>query len=583
MIIDRFKRSRMCERPIRSGSRFRLVGGLLAISTATAMLLALPLAEMWPRQWRAEATIAAENVRMANDTVTAISLLARSDAVLDRVVDDLGLQQSRELAFGVPSAISVFADLIFDENTTVVERNASVREHLAGSIDVVVDEAGTRVTIVALANDASAASMLANAVARQLRSEIDVSGLVAHDPRIEEARLAAEKAEEALTAFTNELGPESLAALRLADSEARALAEEIASTDARLRDVTAKRQHVSGMTLKDVLEHPLPDGLEFTALDYQRQRHVEAKVARDQLSSLLGPRHPRLQAAQGALEEAAGDIEVVLMRLADDLQRQQTSLSDQLADLKRRQTAPANEENQPGQQLKTLEAAARTSRLRYEETRQEQQVAGKGEALSLRISESAQPGQAVGVGLPTAGIVGLGGLAGLSLSLVAAFRRARREEEGDLDLSSGPADAVSADQAEETEYVPDLGVLLSEELAPSLPWLPQPDANSLLEEAEGRTGDEAGLPLADRIREILSRNVVPKGQGEPFPPLVAAVLSGDFRSSRDADEGPASFEPQLSADNDDPHFEQRVSEMRRDLAALRGRVHSYTAERKVAR
>src|SRR5690606_8511733 len=169
MIIDRFKRSRMWERPIHSGSRFRLVGGLLAISTAAGMLLALPLAEMWPRQWRAEAIIAAENARLANDTATAISLLARSDAVLDRVVDDLGLQQSRELVFGVPSAISVFADLIFDENTTVAERNASVREHMAGSIDVIVDDAGTRVMIAAVANDASAASMLANTVARQLR------------------------------------------------------------------------------------------------------------------------------------------------------------------------------------------------------------------------------------------------------------------------------------------------------------------------------------------------------------------------------------------------------------------------------
>ncbi len=568
---------------MRSGSRFWVVGALLAISTATGMLVALPLAEMWPRQWRAEATIAAEkNTPMTNDTVTALSLLARSDAVLDRVIDDLGLQQSRELAFGVPSAISVFADLIFDENTTVAERNTAVREHLAGSIDVIVDDAGTGVTIVALANDASAASMLANAVARQLRSEIDVSGLAAHDPGIEEARLAAEKAEEALTAFTNELGPESLAALRLADSEARALAEEAASTDARLRDVTAKRQHVSGMTLKDVLERPLPDGLEFTALDYQRQRHVEAKVARDQLSSLLGTRHPRLKAAQGALEEAAGDIEIALMRLADDLQRQQASLSDQLADLKRRQATPANEANQPGQQLKALEAAARTSRLRYEETRQEQQIAGKGEALSLRISETAQPGQAIGIGLPTAGIVGLGGLAGLSLSLVAAFRRTRSEEEGDLDLASGP-DGVSANQAEETEYVPDLGVLLSEELMPSLPWPSESEAAPLFEAIESRTSEEAELPLANRIREILSRNAVTEGQGAPRPPLVAAVVSGGLRSSRDAFEGSESLEPRLFADNDDPHFEQRISEMRRDLAALRGRVHSYTAERKVAR
>jgi succinoglycan biosynthesis transport protein ExoP len=401
--------------------------GRLALATfamAAGALLAPPLAETWRSPSRVDVVLAAEGAIVDEPVFAALSKHAHSPPFLDGLVAEQRLQFSNERSVDKTTTIGIIKDLILGSETTVADREEALRAQLAASITLASSAKGQTLTLSATADDAVTASRVANAAARRLSSDAGALDLSRHDPDTEQLRHAAEEAENAFTEFTTELGPQKLAALRLAEGETRALSDEIASADRRLAEITRRLEHVSSMTVPDVLARPLPDSLDFTALDYHRQRHVEAKLQMDQLSNQLGPRHPRLLSASGAVDAPAKDIQPALTKLSAELQRQQEAASAQLAAQRNRLTERVTETGEQVERLKVLEGEAETSREAYDLALRAD--AGSDTRRLLLIPLNKVPGPATSESLPNVAVVGLGAAGGLMGALTVSLWSARR-------------------------------------------------------------------------------------------------------------------------------------------------------------
>lgn len=544
---------------------------LSCLAAATGALLAPPLTDLWRPQTRAEAMLAVDGAALSATAFTTLSQRVRSQPFLEGVIGDLRMRPDSEWTSDGTTALDIAKDLIIGGETTVADREAALRKRLAGSISLGSDTAGETLTVSVAGDDAVAALSLANTVAARLSAEAAVSGIGVHNGGADELRLAAEEAEAALTAFTADIGPQRLAALRQGEREARALADEIASREARLAGIAEKLRLVADMSVADVLTQHLPDSLEFTALDYHRQRHVEAKLLLEQLSIQLGPRHPRLLSARGAADAASKDIEIAVAKLGAELRQQQQAASTQIGEMKARQAAGVKEPDGSLERLNALEDGTLVARQAYEKALQDGPANGTQEPLSLTLLSEPALVQAEAHKWSTASIMGLGALIGLSIPLAASLWRTRwrDDEEAELDLAVWP---------DRLEPLSEFSPPSLETGASSFQALPHPSAEPTVAYEEQEHAAADGL-FSEKIREILYGNAIPADQHQPLPPLIAAALAGEASPDTAHSGGQRPSPPTIQADNDRFEWEQEVWELQRQLAALRGRVEKNTSGR----
>ncbi|CAD7054789.1 succinoglycan biosynthesis protein exop [Pseudorhizobium endolithicum] len=524
---------------------FKGVLGLSAGAILAGALVALPLAIWLPRETQAEATLKVAQGELSSSQVDDLSRLLTSDTALDRIAGEFGRR-----GFGHPQPMSAPAfilDLLLGRADTAPSRADSLRDLLSGSVTLAAADGGARLVITANAPDADRASDIANGVAAVL---VDRENPVFPVGDFGLARLeeASRRAETELRQFEAGSDEEKLEAARRAEAEKQEASQEAAATEARIADLDRKIEEATSLTVADVLEGQVPDSLEFTALEYHRQRHVEAKLAFDQLSVRLGPRHPRLQNAAGAVETARNDLDEELARLVANLRQQKAETSHKLAALRSRDGAVPPDVRDLAAKLASLEAASQAARQEYEKAVRAARAddSDQGPFLSLEVEAHPERAAVTGWSLPEA--MGLGGATGLAVTIALALRRRN-----------------GADDAEVPE--PDHGFAEAHGLVADRPvpdHVPEPIPDGL-SEVDTQPDDE--VPLPERIRDILYRNAVPAASARPVPPLVGAVLEGRLsagggQSSRHAPD-PA---------NDRDLLDPEILELRDHLAALRERV-----------
>nr|CAD6425000.1 succinoglycan biosynthesis protein exop [Rhizobium sp. Q54] len=524
---------------------FKGVLGLSAGAILAGALVALPLAIWLPRETQAEATLKVAQGELSSSQVDDLSRLLTSDTALDRIAGEFGRR-----GFGHPQPMSAPAfilDLLLGRADTAPSRADSLRDLLSGSVTLAAADGGARLVITANAPDADRASDIANGVAAVL---VDRENPVFPVGDFGLARLeeASRRAETELRQFEAGSDEEKLEAARRAEAEKQEASQEAAATEARIADLDRKIEEATSLTVADVLEGQVPDSLEFTALEYHRQRHVEAKLAFDQLSVRLGPRHPRLQNAAGAVETARNDLDEELARLVANLRQQKAETSHKLAALRSRDEAVPPDVRDLAAKLASLEAASQAARQEYEKAVRAARAddSDQGPFLSLEVEAHPERAAVTGWSLPEA--MGLGGATGLAVTIALALRRRR-----------------GADDAEVPE--PDHGFVEAHGLAADRPvpdHVPKPIPDGL-SEVDTQPDDE--VPLPERIRDILYRNAVPAASAGPVPPLVGAVLEGKLSAGG----GRSSWHAPAPA-NDRDLLDREILELRDHLAALRERV-----------
>lgn len=612
--------NRWDDRQVATGRRFRrglatwLAAGLIAAAGAVSPLLI----EGLPHP--SYAATAQLDVRgSAESDIDAAIAQVHSKPALDNLVKSLNLVQSGDFSASSGGALALIWDIVSGGGQTVSETEAALREHLSRAI--MLRRAGGGVALVVNAASSAEAEGIANGVTALFRQELADVRRNAANPALTGMHDAMERAQAALSGFKAQVGEAKLAEMQKTHDALAGIEAQRQQADADLSAVRDKLAQASAMKLQDVLNKSIPDSLEFTALEYSRQRYVEAKLAVDQLSSNLGPRHPRFQAAQAAADAARQDIETALKQVVASLKKQEIDASGGLSDINQRAAALAADRPamEGAAKLASLQAAVAEANDNYLQAEERDPIMTASVPPTVRVAQpvtTTEVGQTWDDLLPL--VLGGGGLGAIACFLLLGRRKERAE--ADIQVSDMreedwapeanplvPADALQTRLVvEDEDFGADLDLLAGPTFGPQAADYgdrefelrheayreshddqaadeitsagfhveDQPHAeHGDHQRASAFVSEGAGLPrsLADHIREVLMENRRSYAGGE-LPPLLAGAMM--HREE---------IEPEWShrAHNDagEPETAEELQRLSRRMADLRERLEDYSIRR----
>ncbi len=550
-----------------SGGAKRRSMTIVALAAMLGAGAAFATALSVPRHFAAETRLKVQDATEATIS-TAMSSL-RSERTLDNLARALDLSSDSEFSAHRSGGTGLIMDLLTGEPLTVSEAEARMRERLSQAIESRYDKGAGELSIYATAGSPERASSIANILAERFVQAVTLAGAGSADPVLEKLRQTLDRAEAALSGFVTQFGEHKIAALRSTHAADEQLAGKITEAENRLAELKGKLASASLMKPEDVLSKVLPDSLEYTGLDYQRQRHVDAKLLVDRLAAELGPRHPRLLAARSALAEIRSDITKALAQLVGSLRQQEESAVRQL-------TALRNENAKTAKDDATVRVAARLAELEVavDEARRNYLRAldgagpGMSSAVRLDILKPASAERTEVIGPSPSRWAGAGGALGACLGFMYLFFARTRQDEGfgateedlwvepDWSWPGGQAEGATQLAMDETETFQDCPPITQPRRHP-------PDGQSATPYAS----------LGDQITELLLANRRPPREAG-LPPLVSAVLSGRVAAaSTEAATGAA----RSYVHGVEEETAKEVEALRRHMAELRERVRSYSA------
>lgn len=554
-IVTRFRSAFMT-----LGSVIGPVIGMTAVFGITVPFVSLQLNSP---QFRAETQVAVTT--QSSDAVHSAIKELGSRAALDNVIRTLNLASSEE---NRPTIIRVISEVLSGEVTTVSQAEEIARQRLRDAMSVTYDAAASRIVLGAKAEDPQTAAALANQLMGELRHALVTNVGETPSPQVGAMRKAAERAESALAGFVGKLDGETREKLQSLHDERRNLDTDIAGTEQRLADLGDKQQMASAMKLADVLAKPLPDSLEFTGLEYERQRYVQAELAMQQLAVNLGPLHPRLVAAKGALDGARRDVGSALRQLVASLKDDLASTTRSLTELKDRRTALEADKplNERAAQLSSLQAAAEEARRNLEKIETASPSSTPTLTSAPPILKAASPAAAERLGPDVVRLAGLGALVGLLAGLATAARRYRRQSRLADEFDDMPVHLELSGHDILAE--PQIAQIIADDQR-----LPHDDGNDSVfdhEQEERLAANDA--TFGDRMHSLLIENRLPVN-GAALPAHVGALV--DQSVTRRGEESWPLW-ADISADT--PQYDQEeLLRLQRELAELRELVAEHAA------
>lgn len=295
-------------RPRRLRLRYLLAAVVAIATVATAGLLSLG-----SQPHVASAHISLEMNDIADRGERLALLNARLSAVtgldvLSKTVEKLRLDYDPEFAVGTATSWGVLTELLTSSPEADFERGTEAK--LRAAVDAVVDPTDESIVVTVRSSDEQKSAAIAGAMAETFVEAVNAERPVrkvdtATGPDVDAERIALEKAQSELQAFTAGGGEKLQAAIKL-KTDVDKLRLENALAQKRLNDEGGKT--VSG-NLSSLLDGSFPTALLTPALEDLRGRYVNAKIALEQLAVAFGPRHPRLQTAQTMVDTLKSDIE----------------------------------------------------------------------------------------------------------------------------------------------------------------------------------------------------------------------------------------------------------------------------------
>ncbi|MCR9123053.1 MAG: GumC family protein [Phyllobacteriaceae bacterium] len=380
---------------------------------------------------------------LANEAALAIVdsrlSLVYSRPVLERVIEATNLDQDPEFngdaggGIGLRDGIRVILSL-FGGETPVETTNRETLQNLRDAISI---NRSTRTFVVNIgveARTAQKAAMLANEVTQAF---VEEQGSISSDK--------ARDANEALTGRLGELQSNVEAAERrieqyrlengLMTTQGRLLSEdELATASAQLAEARAltinartKAEQASEISVDAAISGSVPADLITSSLETFRAQHSALRQSAAQLQNQLGPRHPRLEAANAAIEAARQDIAGELQRIVQSAQselRRTVQTEQELAAQVARAKAAVSEQTEALVALRDLQAEAEAARAIYNgallRARETGEIGALGTVNAAVLAEAEPPRSASSMSRKTIAIAFTIGLFLLGLGLAAA-------------------------------------------------------------------------------------------------------------------------------------------------------------------
>ncbi|MDL2401474.1 succinoglycan biosynthesis protein exop [Rhizobium mayense] len=256
------------------------------------------------------------SARQALVDVTAKRIVTPS--LLSDLVARLKLDRDPEFTGAKAGAIGVAMDLL-SGNGNASDAPSRAQAALRRDITVIADvTSGTLHLTVATADPAKSAE-IANRLADATIYDTTVAqgvGLAGKssplaDPSLKEL----DQAKAALAAFKAQYGDDKIEAALDLQRQRQQLDGEIKAAETAAQNAKARVAAAKSATPASVMSGALPRDLSSAGLDDLRSRYRAAKVVLTQLSTQLGPRHPRLLAQQATVDGLGADIRDRLQRL----------------------------------------------------------------------------------------------------------------------------------------------------------------------------------------------------------------------------------------------------------------------------
>jgi uncharacterized protein involved in exopolysaccharide biosynthesis len=462
-------------------------------------------------------------VRDASEqSIDAAIAQMRSKPSLDNLIQALDLAGTEEFAVNPPTVINVMREVLSGEVTTMTQAEHVLRQRLLDAITIRYDRMTQTVSLNASVSDLH----LATAIVERLREDFSRALIrqiaTAPDPQVDALQKAAARAGAALTGFLARYDEAGLARLHRLQDDLTTVDADIAAAQAQLADLKEKHQAASSMAVADVLDASLPDSLDYTGLEYERERYLAAQQALMQLAVQLGPRHPRHIAAQAAVDDARQGIAQALRQLKASLLSQIAGAEQAVTETSARKRA-ANADTKAAEEAKQLALLQKAA----EEARRNRDAAEKSarstSAVKLPVISVVSPAMLASADQPYANpltLVGLGAGAGLFLGIAIADYRRRKQmklaqelDEQDIELPvpvelslSEVGDVVMAEEE----------ILLPDDVQEE--WDEDPTEEETLVAAND------GSSFGDRMRALLMDNRHPADAAD-LPPLLEATVA----------------------------------------------------------
>lgn len=387
-----------------------IVASLTVAGLTAGVLLATP-----PSHYSSKVSIlASQDARLRAPLLQATLRKLESGSFLSAAVAALKLDRDPDFAGGKATAWNVVMDLIWTDggaSDPASRAEAALRE----AVKAAVDDRSGRVILAVTTSDAGKSRRIAEYLADAVIKGAPLAK--AGGDKVQSARNAFEKAQSDLAEFRKRTGGDKIKAALDLEQQIRELDGEMAAADSAIRVAREKAEAVKSAKFTDVLNGTLPPDLTSSALQGLRDRYVAAKTALTQMSTDLGPRHPRMLAQQVVVDDLRADIEKEIRKLAEVGEADLKAVTGRQKELAARRAEFDGQTGKVGvdiAQLRQLEDRAQAASARLDEALQQ---TGRNDVKTIPAlaASSASPAAAVEGGMPAS--YAAGGLAGFGIGL----------------------------------------------------------------------------------------------------------------------------------------------------------------------
>ncbi|AYG58129.1 succinoglycan biosynthesis protein exop [Rhizobium jaguaris] len=248
--------------------------------------------------------------------VTAKRIVAPS--LLSDLVARLKLDRDPEFTGNKAGAIGVAMELLSgngNASDAPSRAQAALRRDITVNVDVPSGTLHVTVTTADPARSAEIANRLADAAIYDAIVAQGAGPAGKSSPHVDRSLKELDQARAALANFKAQYGDDKIEAALDLQQKRQQLDGEIKAAEIAVQSAKVRVSAAKSATPASVVSGALPGNLSSAGLDDLRSRYSAAKIVLTQLSTQLGPRHPRLLAQQATVDGLAADIRNQLQRL----------------------------------------------------------------------------------------------------------------------------------------------------------------------------------------------------------------------------------------------------------------------------
>lgn len=411
-------------RPRHWSLSIRSLGFVLATALAGA---AIPTMLAPPPLYMSQAFLHVEGEGRARQAVLDVaSKRVVAPAILSDIVARLKLDRNPEFSGSRAGALGVAIELLSGSGNAS-DAPSRAQAALRKGVSVGIDDATGLLRLAVTSGDPVTSAEIANhlAVAAIYDAAVVQSAATSNagGTATDRSRKELDRASAALAGFNARYGEDKIAAALALQQQRQQLDSDIKAADLAVRNARANVSAARSATPASLMSGALPADLASGGLDDFRSRYSAAKAQLTQLSTQLGPRHPRLLAQQATVDDLAAGIRSQLQRLVVSSDAAlKTALEKQQALSAQMTTLTQQGVDVDIAHLTQLQDAVAVAQSRYEADQQSAALARPEAKAPMTVIS-----QAVAAGAPLddnlASNQAIGFLAGLSLSLCLVFLR----------------------------------------------------------------------------------------------------------------------------------------------------------------